>query len=106
MFTFIYLIISFMEKNDRFQSTIGADPLFLDAFVEGNKDAAFSALFDLYTRHPEIVSSHIVFSSERFIELVELELGPKKMEEWTRCGKGSFRDMAFDSGLRWLLTNA
>ncbi len=106
MYAFIFMILGCIENAQELKNEIYADSVMQAAFVERDKDAAFGALYHLYTQRPDITSVNSVFCSEKFINLVELELGHEIMEAWTACGRGSFHEMAFDAGLRWLVSNA
>jgi hypothetical protein len=105
MYIFIMMILDLLEDDQEFRDTVMSDEIMRSAFVEGNKDAAMAALFDLYTVYPHLTAKTRVFASERFKNLVELELGPNKLGEWAACGKGSFHEMAFNAGLRWLVSS-
>ena len=105
MYVFIMMILDLFEDDIDFQGAVHADPVLYSAFIEGNKEAAMVALFDLYTVYPSITSRSRVFCSERFQNLVELELGADNLNAWARCGKGTFQEMAFNAGLRWLVSN-
>lgn len=105
MYTFIIMILAIIENNAKFKMEVFADPVLHSAFIVGNKEAAYSALYDLYTVYPYITESNSLFSSERFVNIVELELGQEMMKTWTACGRGSFHEMAFEAGLRWLVSS-
>jgi hypothetical protein len=105
VFIFIMLILDILEDDFEFQDIVLADPMLHAAFIDGEKQAAMAALFDLYTVYPNITAKSRIFGSERFINLVELELGHKKMTEWDLCNKGTFREMAFNAGLYWLVSS-
>lgn len=105
MYIFIMMILDLLEEDQEFQQTVKFDDVLRDAFSEGNKEAAMSALFALYTVYPNITAKTRVFGSERFMNLVEFELGPNKMTEWKLCNKGTFREMAFNAGLNWLVSS-
>ena len=105
MYVFIMMILDLLEDDIDFQGAIHADPVLYRAFVEGDKDAAMGALFDLYVVYPSITAKSRVFCSDRFQNLVELELGADALNVWARCGKGTFQEMAFNAGLRWLVSN-
>jgi hypothetical protein len=105
MYIFIMIILDLLEDDIEFKRTVYSDPMLMSAFIDGEKDAAMVALFDLYVMYPSITSKSRVFGSERFMNLVELELGPNKMAEWALCNKGTFREMAFNAGLNWLVSN-
>lgn len=105
MFIFITLILNLLEDDIEFQDIVLADPMLHAAFIDGEKSFAMAALFDLYTMHPSITAKTRIFGSERFINLVELELGQNKMAEWNLCNKGTFRQMAFNAGLYWLVSS-
>lgn len=105
MYIYIMIILDLLEDDQEFHDTVMSDPMLMSAFVQGNKDAAMVALFDLYTVYPHLTAKTRVFGSERFMNLVELELGPNKMAEWALCNKGTFREMAFNAGLNWLVSN-
>ena len=104
MYIFIMMILDLFEDDQEFRDTVMSDEIMRSAFVQGNKDAAMAALFDLYTVYPHLTSKSRVFCSERFMNLVELELGSNKMAEWALCNKGTFREMAFNAGLNWLVS--
>lgn len=105
MYVFITMILGIIENNAKFKMEVFADPILHSALIAGNKEAAYPALYDLYTRYPHIVESNSLFSSERFVNTAELELGQQTMKAWTACGRGSFHDMAFQAGLRWLVSD-
>jgi hypothetical protein len=105
MYIFIMMILDLLEDDQEFRQAVYSDPVLMSAFIDGNKEAAIPALFDLYTVYPHLTAKTRVFASERFKNLVELELGPNKLGEWAACGKGSFHEMAFNAGLRWLVSS-
>jgi hypothetical protein len=105
MYIFILMILDLLEDDNEFRQTVYSDPVLTGAFIDGNKEIAMAALYDLYTVYPNITAKTRVFSSQRFINLVELELGPDKLNVWANCGKGTFNEMAFNAGLNWLVSS-
>ena len=104
MYVFIMMILDLFEDDIDFQGAVHADPVLYRAFIEGDKEAAMVALFDLYVVYPSITGRSPVFCSQGFMILVELELGPDYLNAWARCGKGTFQEMAFNAGLNWLVS--